>query len=367
MRLLWFNLATDIDDPLLGFTTRWIEAVAEQVDFIHVVTMRAGKVKVPNNVRVHSVGQEKGYSKLRRVWEFYRILLRILRKDKIDACFSHMIPIFTVLAAPPLKANSIPIVTWYAHPSLSTTLKIAHRLSSKVVTTMPSSYPYRHDVKVVPIGQGIDTDLFSPDEQVKLQNQPMILCVGRLSPVKDHITLIRAASLLRKSLNTPFKVVILGNPTGPNDERYVQKLRREVNLLGLEDVVVFHPAVPMIELPDWYRRCTVHVNLTPVGFGDKVALEAMACGKPCLVANKGFRKTLGKYADSLLFDHGDANSLAARLEQMLQMEERERAVLDTYLRARVVQMHGLHGLASRLVNLLSSHSRRKGVWERSTR
>ena len=97
MRLLLFNLATDADDPILGFATRWIGALAERVEFIHVITMRVGRLDVPANVRVYSVGKEKGYSEPRRVIEFYRLLFRILREDRIDACFSHMIPIFTVL------------------------------------------------------------------------------------------------------------------------------------------------------------------------------------------------------------------------------------------------------------------------------
>ena len=62
IRLLWFNLATDADDPILGFTTSWIRAVAERIEFLHVITMRAGRVDVPGNVRVYSVGKEKNYS-----------------------------------------------------------------------------------------------------------------------------------------------------------------------------------------------------------------------------------------------------------------------------------------------------------------
>src|SRR5512132_1096345 len=100
MRILLFNLATDADDPLLGFTTRWISALAARVEFIHVITMRMGRLNVPDNVRVYSVGKEKGFSELRRLMEFYRLLFRILREDRIDACFSHMITIFTILAAP---------------------------------------------------------------------------------------------------------------------------------------------------------------------------------------------------------------------------------------------------------------------------
>ena len=66
MRILLFNLATDADDPLLGFTTRWIGALAERVEFIHVITMRVGRLEMPANVRVYSVGKEKGYSEPRR-------------------------------------------------------------------------------------------------------------------------------------------------------------------------------------------------------------------------------------------------------------------------------------------------------------
>src|SRR2546428_2863676 len=40
VRILLFNLATDSDDPILGFTTRWIKALAKHVERIHVITMR---------------------------------------------------------------------------------------------------------------------------------------------------------------------------------------------------------------------------------------------------------------------------------------------------------------------------------------
>src|SRR4030095_1201145 len=44
MRLLLFNLATDVDDPALGFTACWIAALAKRVERIYVITMRLGQV-----------------------------------------------------------------------------------------------------------------------------------------------------------------------------------------------------------------------------------------------------------------------------------------------------------------------------------
>jgi glycosyltransferase involved in cell wall biosynthesis len=355
MRLLLFNLATDADDPILGFTTRWIQALAKRVEFIHVITMRAGRIEVPENVRVYSVGKEKGYSEPRRVVEFYRHLFHVLREDRINACFSHMIPVFTILAAPVLKAKKIPIVTWYLHPSLTFILKLAHHLSDKMVTALETSYPYRKD-KLIVVGHGIDTDFFCPDGSSP-EEPPMILCVGRLSPVKDHPTLIRAAALLRERWGKPFRVVILGGPAGPKDEPYVRSLHQLVEELNLQDIVSFHPPVPQSALPNWYRRCTVLVNMTPTGSGDKVVWEAMACGRPCLAANEGFRETMGEYADQLLFQYGDVISLAKRLLWILTLDEKRKYVMQEYLCQQVICMHSLDHLVDRLIEILWSLSK----------
>lgn len=356
MRLLLFNLATDADDPILGFATGWIRALAQRVELINVVTMRAGRIDVPPNVSVHSVGKEKGYSEARRAVEFYRLLFRITRAGPIDACFSHMMPLFTILAAPVLKPLRIPIVTWYAHPSATRTLKLAHRFSDRMVTSIATSYPYKQD-KLLLLGHGIDGDIFSPGEPALPQPMATILCVGRLSPVKDHVTLLRAAKLLRQRWSQPFRVVILGAPGSARDDAHIRWLRKQVEELHLEDTVFFEPPTPITGLPVWYRGCTVHVNLTPNGFVDKVALEAMSCAKPCLIANEGFRETLGQFADQLLFRHGDAEHLAERLLALLRLDDRRRDEIGRYLHGRVVQLHSLKNLTHNLLEVLENAKR----------
>lgn len=350
MRLLLFNLATDADDPILGFATHWILALAKRVEFVRVITMRAGRTDVPDNVRVWSVGKEKGYSEPHRAMEFYRLLFHILRAEPLDVCFSHMMPLFTVFSAPLLKIRGIPIVTWYAHPSVTRILKVAHCLSDQMIASVPTAYPYKRD-KLIAIGQGIDTELFSPNGEASPELQPIILCAGRLSPVKDHPTLLRAAWLLQQNFNQHFRIVIVGGPAAPRDESYVRLLHEQVRELGLEDTVHFEPAVSMEKLPFWYRRCAAYVNLTPTGFGDKVAWEAMSCGKLCVAANEGFRDTFGRYADLLLFRHGEAESLAARLRWALGLTNTERQRTGQYLREQVMKLHSLDGLATKLVDL----------------
>ena len=45
-RLLVFNLATDADDPVLGFTTVWLNRLAAYYDAIDVIAMRMGRLDV---------------------------------------------------------------------------------------------------------------------------------------------------------------------------------------------------------------------------------------------------------------------------------------------------------------------------------
>ena len=97
MNLLVFNLKTDADDDVLGFTTDWVNALAASCERIFVITMSAGRIAVAENVQVYSIGKEQGYSEPRRATEFYRTLSRLLRNERIDACFAHMMPLFAVM------------------------------------------------------------------------------------------------------------------------------------------------------------------------------------------------------------------------------------------------------------------------------
>lgn len=353
MKLLLFNLAMDRDDPVLGFTARWVEALAARVDAIDVVTMKAGRLDLPANVRIHSLRKEAGYGIPRRIARFYVLLSRLLARERYDACFSHMNPVFSVMGAPLLKSAGVRLVTWYAHPSLTWMLRLAHAFSDRMVTSLAPAYPYRHD-KLSVVGQGIDTDLFSPGRLADCPAEPaIVLCAGRLSPVKGHETLLEAAGLLRREGAPPFRLVLAGGPAVPADHAYRERLAERARALGVAGMLELPGPQSTSALVDWYRSCTVHVNLTPAGFGDKVALEAMACGTPCLVANEGFRETLGDDADRLLFEWRDAADLANKLRSLLEASAADRRGLGLRLRARVQELHGLDRLAARLVAILS--------------
>ncbi len=349
MNILLLTPVVDATHPALGFATRWIAAIARHAERVHVVAMQVGALQAPGNVEVYSLGKEKGHGKPRRAAEFYRHLASILLRREIDVCFSHMVPLFTVMAAPVLKARDIPIVMWYAHRRVSPLLKIAHRLSTRVVTSADTSYNYRGD-KLVVLGQGIETGLYSPGDAAGVEgadDTPLLVSVGRISPIKDLLTLVRAVKVLeRRGRNV--RCAIVGGPT-ERDPRHAEEIGAEIDALGLAGKVRMAGPARRDEVVEWHRRCFAHVNLCPDGALDKAALEAMACGKPSIVANRGFMDVLGKWKDLLLFRHGDPRDLASAVERLLETAAADREAMGMDLRRKVVEDHDLDRLAERLM------------------
>jgi len=350
MHVLWFNLATDLDDPILAFTNSWIREVAKKVDSVHVITMRLGRVELPENVRIYSVGKEKEFGEPRRAFEFYRRLLRILYQEPIDVCFSHMIPIFTVLGSLPLKLHGVPTITWYAHRQRSFILSLAHHLSDRMVSINNNSYPYPGS-KLRTLGHGVDTELFGPDPTIPSADPPLILFVGRLSPIKDPLTFIRAVRLL--SNKHRFQVAIIG-PILEHDRKYSRTVIKEIEQLQKTVRVLFIPGIGQKQLVRWYRSCFALVNCSPSDHSlDKTVLEAMACGRLALTPILGFEETMGRENPFLIFRSEDPEDLADKLLNLLKLPTTTREEMSNFLREQTVKNHSLTNLAENLATLLN--------------
>ncbi|MBK8030925.1 MAG: hypothetical protein IPK17_15840 [Chloroflexi bacterium] len=170
VNLLLFNLATDADDPILGFTTGWSNRLAAHYEHIDVITMRAGRLDVAPNVSVYSIGKERGYGEARRAVEFYRVLSTLLLRRRYAACFAHMQPLFALMSAPLLRPLNVPITLWYTHRQRHRTLEWATQVSRRVVTASPDSFPIATP-KLRVLGHGIDTEFFRTEgEGLRTEN-----------------------------------------------------------------------------------------------------------------------------------------------------------------------------------------------------
>ncbi|PJF25965.1 MAG: hypothetical protein CUN53_10095, partial [Phototrophicales bacterium] len=235
--LLLFNLAMDTDDPALGFATAWVNRLAAHFERIDVITMRTGTLEAAPNVRIYSIGKERGFSERRRALEFYRLLSARLAETAYTACFAHMMPLFAVMGAPLLKVRGIPITLWYTHRQTSRLLRLALAVSRRVVTAAPDSFPIPTPKKRV-LGHGIDTALFAPktaaDTVDPASADKTAVQVARIAPIKHQATLIRAIADISN-----IRAVFVGAALDESGAAYRRQLEQLARELGAHERVTF--------------------------------------------------------------------------------------------------------------------------------
>jgi glycosyltransferase involved in cell wall biosynthesis len=142
----------------------------------------------------------------------------------------------------------------------------------------------------VVIPNGTDLSYFSPNFHLGaairaswgVANGSMLIgIVGRLDPMKDHTTFLRAAAIFAKSHPDARFVCIGGGP-----EEYARELQVMSWKLGLGDKVIFLGA--FVDMPAAYNALDISCSSSAYGEGTPNCIsEAMACGVPCVVTDVG--------------------------------------------------------------------------------
>lgn len=132
------------------------------------------------------------------------------------------------------------------------------------------------------IPNGIDIERFDAIAARRVQSKvPIVAMVGRIAPIKDVKTFIRAAKIVHEKM-PEVRFWVLGAPD--EDEDYAAECERLVRVLSLRNVVEFPGAVNMAE---YYPKISVIV-LTSISEAQPfVILEAMRVGIPVVATNVG--------------------------------------------------------------------------------
>ncbi len=164
--------------------------------------------------------------------------------------------------------------------------------------------------------------------------------VGRLVPVKDHSTFLKAIAILAES-KPNLRILIAG--TSENDA-YEASLKETAENHGLSEMVTWMGHVAKIE--NIYKVCDV-VALTSISEGFPNAIcEAMACGVPCVSTDVGdAAKIVGEMGK--IVPVGDVKAIANAIQEILDD-------LDRYppkqLRKSIVDRYSVKSLAKRTVH-----------------
>jgi glycosyltransferase involved in cell wall biosynthesis len=194
------------------------------------------------------------------------------------------------------------------------------------------------DDKLVVLPNGVDAGQWRPDETVRntvrkrlgLENDFLWFAAGRLEPVKDYPTLLRAMV----GLPQPSLLVIAG--AGPLES----ELRRLAKELGLERRVRFLGFEP--DVRQWMQAADAFVQSSlweglPMGL-----LEAAACALPAVATDvAGTRAALVDGQTGFLAAAASPLALHQAMTRMMQLPQEDRRAIGDQARRHVTERFSL--------------------------
>lgn len=348
MKVLMITQKIDASDDVLGVYQEWARKISESFEKLSVICLYEGVNNLPENIKVFSLGKEKGGSRFIYIKNFFSYIWR-LRND-YDIVFVHMNPIYVILGWPFWVISGKNIFLFYAHYKTGYMLRAASFFCNNILTSVPESCGLKSK-KIKVVGQGIDTDTFCRDNKYN-RSASTFLFVGRISPVKKLDVLIDALFLLVKEGQDVALSIVGGADYG--DKEYFNSIRRNIRSYNLEGRVDFIGRVPNKSMAKFYNEHEFLINLTETGSFDKAILEAMACECLPIVSNKAYENIFPQDLQSLLiFPQDNSEILAEKIKEVMKMSYRQKLNAGNRLREIVVENHSLNTLGNRLYSIFT--------------
>lgn len=198
-------------------------------------------------------------------------------------------------------------------------------------------------LRLVPLG--VDTSMFRPacPTDSSRSERKRLIHVASLTPVKNQALLLRAVRRVVDRI-PDLQLHMIGD--GPLRAR----LGQAISALALQKNVTMRGEIVHHHLPDAYREADVCVSSSRFESQAMVALEAAACGVPCVGTAVGILPDLGAAARAVPHDEG---ALADAMLSLL-ADEPTRRHMGQEARAVVMREHRIEHTVDRLLALYAA-------------
>lgn len=176
-----------------------------------------------------------------------------------------------------------------------------------------------HRIEIVP--PGVDHAFFSPGsrrgarEALGLGDEPVLLFVGRIQPLKGVDVAVQTLAALR---DRRARMLIVGGSSGAAGDGHVAEVHELIDGLGLTERISMVPPQPHHELSTYYRAADLTIVPSRSESFGLVALESAACGTPVVASDVGGLRTLVDHGRTGLRVSGrDPGDYAAAVHRIL--------------------------------------------------
>lgn len=346
-KIVFITQVVDPADPNLGATRAKIAALARRVDEVVVLCDRGLDGALPDNCRVRTFGASR---RSLRALRYFTAVVEELRVRPV-AVVGHMVPLYTVAAAPFVRLRRVPLMLWYTHWKSHAVLRVATFVCTDLLSLDERSFPLRSR-KVHGIGHGIDLDEFPCQPLNPTAGRPLrVMSLGRYTPPKKLDELIEGVRIARER-GLDVRIDVYGTTGAPPLEEYKRQLEEIVARPEYRDFASVGGSIPRTELPPVYGQADIVASdfISP----DKVVLEACASCRPVLASDKSFDRLFVGIEPPLAFVRGRPETFADGIEALARLSDEERHALGETLRERVRTQHSVDTWADAILRLAAA-------------
>lgn len=273
-------------------------------------------------------------------------LHRLVKRHAIDLIHANSLSV-ALLGGIVARINRIPILM---HKRYATSYGILDRLCERllhrvILVSEATRWDFAPAAKQTLIYNGVDLNAFQalPEEIETLRRElfgdtpdPSILVgvVTRITPEKGIHFLVRAMAKLKEEAS--LKLLIVGGPYFQKDADYMEKLKREVADLGVDDSVIFTGFLSDPRIVTSLLDIVLVPSIIPEAC-PRTIIEAMAVGKPVIATPLGGSKELVTPETGILVPPEDASAIAEAVAALATDEERLRTMGEA-ARRRAVEL-----------------------------
>lgn len=260
-----------------------------------------------------------------------RFLGRLHSEHRFDLIYSNSLAVFggALLA----WRRRVPHV-WHvrellASPRLTTAYRrVVSALADSVIANSDETLQWiagpraGSDPRYVRVWNGYDAPAQQPDAAAARRSlgaaddEVLIVMVGRVNAWKGQGLLVDAFSMLRRRHDRPMRLALVGSAFA-GQEHFETALREAVDRSGAADAITLQPFRTDVEAVWAAADIAVVPSTEPEPFG-RVAIEAMAFGKPVVAAaHGGLIEIVDDGVTGLLVPPRDAEALALALERLV--------------------------------------------------